>query len=284
MDEFDVLHDSKQNSSHETFFDYLNVIIRKNLGLFIITVIGRNLDDLPQFLALFKSSTHKTIELLDRESAETLIRRPAQGTLTYEREAVKTILDYSAGHTLFTQAICHTIFSQARSQNNRTITSQQVREAIPETLENQKGALTWFWDGLPIMERVAFAAVAEVQEIKKKNFLEPQMVIDFLETFGIQETGKFVPILEKLKKHLFLNNQGKVAVEFIRQWLLKEHPIKRSQSLDQSLRELENVDPEASNLFAIATMLDHQGKKENAYILYEQVLGINPNHFQALFR
>ncbi|MFM8294969.1 MAG: tetratricopeptide repeat protein, partial [Microcystaceae cyanobacterium] len=110
------------------------------------------------------------------------------------------------------------------------------------------------------------------------------MVIDFLETFGIQETGKFVPILEKLKKHLFLNNQGKVAVEFIRQWLLKEHPIKRSQSLDQSLRELENVDPEASNLFAIATMLDHQGKKENAYILYEQVLGINPNHFQALFR
>ncbi len=284
LDEFDVLHDSKQNSSDETFFDYLNVIVKKNLGLFIIAVIGRNLDDLPKFLALFKSSTHKTIELLDRESAETLIRRPAQGTLLYEQKAVQTILDYSAGHSLFTQAICHTIFSQARSQNNRTITSKQVIEAIPETLENQQGALTWFWDGLPIMERIALAAVAEVQESNNNHFLQPEVVIHFLESFGIQEAGKFAPILEELKKHLFLNNQGKVVVEFIRQWLLKEHPIKRSQSLDQSLKELENVNAEASNLFAIATTLEHQGKKENAHILYEQVLGINPNHFQALFR
>jgi hypothetical protein len=236
------------------------------------------LDDLPKFLDIFKSSTHKTIELLDRDSAENLIRQPAQGTLIYEGEAVRTILDYSAGHSLFTQAICHTIFSQARSQNNRTITAKQVKEVIPETLENQKGALTWFWDGLPIMERVAFAAVAEVQELNNNSSLEPKDVINFLKGFGIQETGKFVPILDELKKHLFLNNNGKVVVEFIRQWLLKEHPIKRSQSLDQSLRELENFDPEASNLFAIATTLDHQDKKENAQILYGQVLKINPNH------
>ena len=284
LDEFDVLHDSKQNSNDETFFDYLNVTVQKNLGLFLIVVIGRRLDDLPKFLDIFKSSTHKTIELLDQVSAETLIRQPAQGILVYEREAVQTILAYSAGHTLFTQAICHTIFSQARSQNNRNITAKQVEEAIPETLENQQGALTWFWDGLPIMERVALAAVAEVQEPNNNNSLQHKDVINFLEGFGIQEAGKFAPILEELKKHLFLNNQNKVAVKFIRQWLLKEHPIKRSQSLDQSLRELENVDPEASNLFAIATTLEHQGKKENAYILYKQVLEINPNHFQALFR
>ena len=103
---------------------------------------------MPNLLNLFKDSPYKKIDLLDKYDARQLITKPAEGILTYDTDAIQTILELSGGHPYFTQVICFAIFGRLRQQKKRTVGREDVEEIIEKAIEYGEGGLAWFYDGL----------------------------------------------------------------------------------------------------------------------------------------
>ncbi|MDJ0796016.1 MAG: ABC transporter substrate-binding protein [Calothrix sp. MO_167.B12] len=284
LDEFDVVNN--KNSSLTTqnldFFDYLARLVRQQENLFIIPVVGRSLDDMPNLLNLFKEAPYQEIGLLDDLSAKRLITKPSEGILTYEQEAIQEILRLSAGHPYFTQVICFTIFLQAREQSNWNITRADVRNIVERIFhdDNAQAGLAWFWDGLPIAEKVVFSAVAEAQKnianSQDKQF--PEEPLTLLMKYGVIPTDHLIQAAQRLSEKGFLDDtKRRIKVELVCYWLVQKH------SLCREICELEKLEQEnIKQLFKVASNLYLQNHKQNALELYNQILAINPNHFQTI--
>ncbi len=237
LDEFDILGEHNQGTSIDHFFPYLQSILYKQSKLFIIPVIGRQISDMPMLLSLFKDAPHKQVGLLEKHYAAQLITKPAQGILEYQADAIQAILELSAGHPYFTQAICFAIFGQARQQQKWEVTREDVKQIIPEAIEYGEGGLTWFYDGLTVPERVLFSAIAEVQERKDIDLL------GFLNQHNIVQSKPEEQIIDNQYAQLFFQApsrlldwryiltqpQGyKVTVELVRLWLLRRHTFEQT--------------------------------------------------------
>ncbi|NEQ38088.1 MAG: ABC transporter substrate-binding protein [Okeania sp. SIO3I5] len=305
LDEFDVLSNYNPASAIEHFFPYLQSIIlnRQQLfheQLFIIAVVGRRLDDLKNLLNLFAGAPNQEIGLLDRDSAiqlitqsrhPQLITKPVEGVLEYQPDAIAAILELSAGHPYFTQAICFQIFQQAQAEAKWQVSSADVNKMIVDrAIESAEGGLTWFRDGLPIPERVIFSAVAEAQRIAMKYAELVQEPLTLLKEYGVVPTESLFPAADRLVKWGFLDAvessdlslekvpRYRVKIELVRRWLLKRY------SLRGEIQELENLISKANRIYKLATDLHEESVTLTSLIpLYKEVLEINPNHFQALF-
>lgn len=282
LDEFDVLHDSNIIDKGWGFFRYLERLLRQHGKLFLIPVVGRDLGDMPALLGLFGRPPTQEIGFLDELSAKRLITQPVRGLLEYEQEALQAILKLSAGHPYFTQVICWTLFQRARQQQNWQVTRDDVESIVDEAIHHAEGGLAWFWDGLPISERVILSAVAESQRraIETEQWV-PEEPLTLLKKHGVVQTEPLVQAVNRLADKGFLDDiRFRVKVELVRCWLVQRHPLQRE------IEELENVEQseETNRLYEVATELYRQGKKPNALALYEQVLALNPNHFSTLLK
>ncbi|AOY81172.1 AAA family ATPase [Moorena producens JHB] len=299
LDEFDVLSSnsypsdltSSKESSSETFFPYLKSLIQQEQRLFIIPFIGRQMDDMPKLLGLFKGAPSQKVGLLSERSATELITEPAKGSLTYESEAIDAILALTSGHPYFTQVLCHALFAQARTEQKWQVTRDDVTRIVDDAIEIGEGGLTWFRDGLPIPERVIFSAVAEAQRNAERNSTQiVQDPLSLLEEYGVTITESLTQAREKLVESGFLGvvnitdkvssykeKSYKVEIELVRRWLVQRYPLRRE------IFELEDLDPEAKASYKKAIELNGQGDVFHRLKRYQQVLKANPNHFSALF-
>ncbi|BAY12527.1 ATP-binding protein [Calothrix sp. NIES-2098] len=289
LDEFDVLGDSNEDSAVSHFFPCLQSIVYWHKELFIIPVVGRQLDDMPNLLSLFRQAPHREIGLLDRQSTERLIVKPAEGILRYEPEAIDAIWELSAGHPYFTQVICFALFSQARDEQRWHVNRQDVENIVEEAIEIGEAGLAWFRDGLPISERVVFSAAAQAQQ--QKNSVVKGEPLTHLVQCGVVLTEPFHTAEERLLEWGFLKQLGaseipelyylntyKITVELVRRWLMKRYPLRRE------IWELQKLDRQSDRIYHQATKLYQNNDIQNSLQLYQQVLQINPNHFDALFR
>ncbi|NEO74940.1 AAA family ATPase [Moorena sp. SIO4G3] len=295
LDEFDVLSSdnpaSTKESSVNTFFPYLQSLLKQEKRLFIIPFIGRQLDDMPKLLGLFKGAPSQKVGLLSERSATELITEPTKGSLTYESEAIDAILALASGHPYFTQVLCHALFAQARTEQKWQVNRDDVTRIVDDAIEIGEGGLTWFRDGLPIPERVIFSAVAEAQ--KKAEINSNQVVQDplsLLKEYGVTITESLNQAREKLVESGFLGviditdqvssyngKSYKVEIELVRRWLVKRYPLRRE------IFELEDLDPEAKAIYTEAIKQTAHGDVFHQIKPYEQILKANPNHFSALF-
>ena len=278
LDEFDVLTNQNATSAEPKFFPYLAHLIKQHHKLFVIAVVGRNLDDLPTLLKVFGRSPYQEIGFLDEVSAKRLITQPAERVLTYESQAIKAIYHLSAGHPYFTQVLCFTLFSKAKEKQNWRISSRDVKSILNQAIEQAQGGLAWLWDGLPIPERVVFSAVAEAQEIAISNHEPvPEKPLSFLEGYGV-ETKCVDQAAKRLKDYGFVDDtESRVKVPLVQRWLVQYHPLR------QEILALEKLDQDQTDpIDQLAIRQYQQGRIKTALRLYEHVLQINPNHFSAL--
>jgi len=302
LDEFDVLGNYNGEAAVEHFFPYLQHILSQQENLFIIAVIGRRLDEIPRLLSMFKGAPHREIGLLDEPSAKRLITKPTEGVLEYGSDAIQAILKLSAGHPYFTQLLCHALYAHARDKQQTTITRTEVDAIVDKAIENGEGGLAWFRDGLPIAERVIFSAMAEMLAMAlQAKTLPSQTDTEFwrrkltdknlwnrLEEFGVVQTELLRRAEEQLLAWGFLaemsspdlvlrkNYSYKVTIELVRRWLLKRHPLR------QAMQELQQLVPEAQQLYEQGLAARQRGEILSARELYAQALQNNPNHFGAL--
>ncbi|NEQ69317.1 MAG: AAA family ATPase [Symploca sp. SIO2D2] len=291
LDEFDALNNYEPTSSVATFFPYLQSLLSQHEKLFIIPVIGRQPDDLPKLLSLFKGAPTQKIGLLSREDTEKLIIDPAKDALEYTQDAIEAIVALSQGHPYFTQLLCYAVFAQARAEQKQQVIPEDVERVVDEAIEIGEAGLAWFRDGLPIPERVIFSAVAEAQKRAKLRdypFIEDPLAI--LREYGVVPTESLRQAKIRLVEWDFLDlakssdllseatRAYRMKVELVRRWLVKQHPLKRE------IWELEKLTPAAHIPYQSATELESYELLKNAIPLYEQALSINPNYFSALFK
>ncbi|NEN89829.1 MAG: AAA family ATPase [Okeania sp. SIO3H1] len=258
LDEFDVLGEHSEDTASTHLFPYLKSLVDEQEQLFIIPVVGRRLDDMPNLLGLFHEAPNLRIGLLSERNAERLITEPAQGVLEYQPDAIQGIIELSAGHPYFTQIICFALFSKAREEGRSLVTREDVESIVDKALENAEAGLAWFYDGLPIPERVVFSAVAQAQQMatgKAEFFVEDPLTV--LRKYGVIQTKSLIQAGERLTKWGFVDllevleppkkvSAYKVKIELVRRWLLKRHPLK------QEIRELwESRIPKIVNYFGL---------------------------------
>ncbi|MGI2907067.1 ABC transporter substrate-binding protein [Tolypothrix sp. VBCCA 56010] len=279
LDEFDVLNNKNldKKNNHLDLFLYLEKLFRQQKKLVFIPVIGRNVGDLPQLLHLFRDAPYQEIGFLDDLSARRLITKPAEKILTYEPDAIQTILRLSAGHPYITQVICFTIFNLARNQEKWVITSTDVEYIVYQAIENSQAGLAWFWDGLTIPEQVVFSSVAEAEMIAiRQGKRVPEDPLMLLQQNGISITDSLIQAVNQLVNTGFLDDTGRrITVELVRLWLVQFYPL-RSEIWELEKEEEESI----KHLTIVASSLRKQGKHQNAILLYEQALEFNPNNFK----
>ncbi len=282
LDEFDTVSSNNNNqiiNQGTGFFEYLQLLINKHNKLFIILLVGRFKNDLQNLLDLFKGAPLQEVGLLDEVSARRLIINPAQSMLEYEEDAIKAILELSAGHPYFTQAICFNLFLQAKIDDNWMVTRSDVQGIVNKTIESATGGLTWFWDGLSISEKVVFSAVAEAQKIfkdQKKSF--PEDPLTLLKKSGVIPTDEMLTSVKKLTLNGFLDDtEHRVKIELIRRWLVERRPLQVTiWGLEElGKEEINRIDQEATKLY-------QNGKRQDSINCYEDILKLNPNHFSTL--
>ncbi|NJM47453.1 MAG: AAA family ATPase [Alkalinema sp. RU_4_3] len=297
FDEFDSLGNFSPEAAATHLFPYLSQVIERHRFLHIIPVIGRRLEDLPTLLGLFRTAPSYEIGLLDRASTYQLVTQPVQGVLHYEESALQAIFEFTAGHPYFTQVLCFAIFSAAREADWWQVTDEDVRQSIDRALELGEGGLAWFWDGLPIAERVFFSAAADVAELKQPastdfcgSEIKEGEPLSLLEDSGIILTE----CLHKAQRNLLdwkylrqtrrvdapetvVRGSYRVTIELVRRWLVRRHGIK------QEMWELEELNPEVRSFYEGAREARQRGDLTNAIRAYETVYTTNPNHLSTLF-
>ena len=300
LDEFDAFYSLKVAAGH--LFQYLQAEVYHHPDLYIIPVVGRQLNDLPELVSLFREAPNQEVGLLDRRSAERLITKPAEGLLNYSQDAIDAILELSAGHPYFTQVVCFAVFSHAREEDRWQITRADVDSIVEKAIELGEGGLAWFWDGLPIPERVVFSAAAAVPETKLTldqaddasilNFTQEEPLA-LLRDRGVVLTQPLHDAVFHLVDWKFLQSVGlnrptgttippriatfRVTIELVRRWLVRRH------APQHEIWELERLNPEIDFLYQEIKRARPFSVTLSIISRLNPILVANPNHFRALF-
>jgi AAA ATPase domain len=294
FDEFDTLGNYRPDAAATHLFPYLSEAIARHKFLHIIPVIGRRLEDLPTLLGLFRKAPTFEIGLLNQVHTNELIQQPTADVMFYEPDALNAIWELTAGHPYFTQVLCFALFSQAREDDWWQITAADVERVVDRAIELGEGGLAWFWDGLPIPERVFFAAAAEVAEIKLKENQSLEVKegdpLALLEDSGIILTDclhnaqrnlldwKYLRQIKRVEAPETVERGSyKITIELVRRWLIRRHGIK------QEMWELQDLEPSAKADYEAARELRQNRAFYPAIQRYEKVLALNPNHISTIF-
>lgn len=304
LDEFDAVGDYRPDMTDAAghLFPFLQSEVYQHRDLYIIPVVGRQLNDLRSLLSLFREAPYREVGLLDRRSAEKLITKPAGKILEYFPGAIDAILELSAGHPYFTQMLCFSLFINAREERRWKVTREDVKKIVDRAIEFGEGGLAWFWDGIPLPERVVFSAAAEVPELKlaanpsdaSLEFTEIEP-LELLGECGVIVTDDIRRSILNLVNWKFLQASNshrprvrsatippsistyRITIELVRRWLVGRHPIRKE------IKELSTLSPEADALYQRAKRdRDHRGATPTIATLLDRALKLNPNHFEAL--
>ncbi|NEO40988.1 MAG: ABC transporter substrate-binding protein [Moorea sp. SIOASIH] len=283
LDEFETLNSPDNNQDNnlisQHLFPYLKSLVDRQDNLYLILCVAQESKDLPNLLRIFNDAPIQKIGLLDQQTTQELITKPAARLLTYETAAIQAIYDLSAGHPYFTQVLCFAIFSRARELEQWHITPEDVENSVDQALEYASAGLAWIRAGLSIPERVVFSAFAEADNaVKNSSKHSSDQPLSLLKHYGVILTTSLRKAPDQLASRGFLDKtKSKVTIEFIRRWLMKCYPLR------QEILKLEKLDQDQTNpIYQQATTQDQQGEITKALGLYEQVLELNPNHFSAV--
>jgi tetratricopeptide (TPR) repeat protein len=288
LDEFDVLDRVAEvalpeTAASKTLFRFLRSVMRENLRVAFVFVVGRRAEDLDlNFSSTFKASLVKEIWALDRESAEALVRQSeVNGTLRFTHEAVTRTLGLTSCHPYLTQLVCQRVWERAYARNPievPLIDVPSVEAAISDALEVGDQALVWLWNGLSPAEKIYAAALAEVAG--EGETISEDQIIRVLTAHATRLRTREVELApHDLVDRRMLEDVGgqkyRFAVELFRRWVRQHKPLRSVKD------ELDRVDPLAEWLFGAGQGFFHRRKWEEAIRHFRDALRENPRHFRA---
>jgi serine/threonine protein kinase len=288
LDEFDVLDQITQNELSEmaaanALFPFLRRIMNTDPYPAFVFVVGRRAEDMSlDFVSTFKTSLMREVWVLDKASAEALIRQAeTKGSLRFTDQGVARILNLASGHPYFTQLLCQRIWERAYARNVAAppaIDISEVDAAVADALEAGGQALIWLWEGLTPAERIYAAALAEAAQ-ERETILEDQ-VIDVLTSLATRlRTRDIESARQDLVKRRVLEIVGKheyrFAVDLFRLWVREHKPLRDVKD------ELDRIEPVADGLYDVGWRYFNQRKWGDAVRHFREALQANPNHFRA---
>jgi len=292
LDEFDVLDEATEEDLPPTaaihsFRRLVRRVMSKDPRPAFVFAVGRRVDDLAvDFTASFKASLVREVWVLDRESAEAMVRHAeANQTLRFTDQAVARVLDLTSGHPCLTQLLCQQIWEQAYQEHPVTppqIDVAEVEAAVPNTLETVDQAFVWLWDGLGLAEQIYAAGLAEAadegESISEDHGL--QVLSDHAARLRTREVELMAPrdLVRRRVLDLTGEQEHRFAIELFRRWVRKHRPLWDVKDA------LDRVDPLADELFGIGQEFFRRNQLKAAVRYFRDALAANPHHFHARLR
>ncbi|MDY7077929.1 MAG: tetratricopeptide repeat protein, partial [Chloroflexota bacterium] len=296
LDEFDVPDEADEEElpatvAIQSLFRFIRRVITKDPRPAFVFIVGRRIDDLSlDFTATFKASLVREVWVLDRGSAEALVRQaeaPNQnGTLRFTDRAVTRILSLTSGHPYLTQLLCQRIWERTCVEHLTAppgiIDVPEVEAAVPDVLEAGDQALTWLWDGLSLAEKIYAAALAgaagEGETISEERGM--QVLAAHAARLRTREVELMAPrdLVRRRVLELTGEQEHRFAVELFRRW------VRQNQPLQDVKGELDQVDPLAEELFGIGQEFFRRSQLHASVRYFQDALAANPHHFHARLR
>ncbi len=287
FDEFDVLDRGEitvdRTKASQALFPFLRSIMSSDDRPAFIFVVGRRTEDLRvDFNQMFKTSLSKEVWVLDRQSAETLIRQAEKNkTLTFTQQAIDRILQLTNNHAYFTQLICQRIwqhFNESGFSSIPNVSEDDVTAIIPDALGTSDNVLQWVWDGLSPAEKIYAAALAEISE--EGQPIREDQVIKVLAEHAARLRSREVELAPQdlVTRHVLVlteNKEYRFAVELFRRW------VKQYGKLRSVVDEMDRVDPLAQRLFQIGDEFYQKKEWSEAVRFLQDALLQNSAHFRA---
>jgi hypothetical protein len=279
IDEFDVVVPTTVSGAEvaDTLLGFFRTLIAEEPSkLAFIFVIGKRLSLLGEgYQRLFKAAHAQPVGRLDRsETIDLLCELGTEGGIAYSDEALVEIWALTNGHPYLVQLLGSEIFNHLHKHNRQQATSEDVTACVHKAMEHGQGALDWFWSGFGPEQQWVLSAVADLTD-------HGQSVSDAEIDKALQQHLLFLSAstLEEASKDLWqgdfliqTDRRYRFAVEFIRRWIVKNHPIEEIQ------REIEDISQEALNYYQAGRRAFGRGSLQEAIRDYGQALEHNP-HF-----
>jgi tetratricopeptide (TPR) repeat protein len=288
LDEFDVLDRATRTElpqvvATKTLIPFLRRVMAEYARLAFVFAVGRQAEDLSiDFTATFKSSLVREIWVLDRRSAEALVRQgEANGTLVFTQLAVDRILDLTSCHPYLTQLLCQRVWQfvyEASPEAVPMIDVPEVESVIDDTLETGDQALVWLWDGLRPAEKIYASALAEIAD--EGEIIPEDRVIQMLDDHAARLRSLAVELAPRdLVKRRILVAAGErgysFAVELVRRWVQANRPLRKVKE------ELDQLNPLADQFYSIGEGFFRQQQWKDSVRYFRDALGENRLHFRA---
>jgi type I restriction enzyme M protein len=151
LDEFDKLQDGINNGvTSPQVPENIRYLVQTYPRCSAILTGSRRLKRLREeyWSALYGLGTRIGVTALAPAAAERLITEPVKGKLTYSTEAIRRVIELTAGQPYLLQCLCNRIYDTAAQQASRSITVDQVEKGALALIEdNEHFASLWNYAG-----------------------------------------------------------------------------------------------------------------------------------------
>lgn len=290
LDEFDVLDQGDEgaledNLASRALFPFLRQVMDDDIHSAFVFVVGRRTEDLRvDFNQMFKTSLTKEVWVLDRQSAETLVRQAeVNETLKFTQQSIDRILQLTESHAYLTQLVCQRLWQRAYAGKPAaipTIDVDDVTASIPDALEVGDQALIWLWNGLGPAEKIYASVLAEISD-EGRAISEDQVIKVLAEHAArarLRRREVELAPQDLITRHVLEltdNREYLFAIELFRRW------VKQKRSLKDVVDEIDKVDPLAQKLFELGHDFYKERKWNDAVRYFNDALQQNPSHFRA---
>ncbi len=289
LDEFDVLdrvteEELPATAADKSFFRFIRRVMNKTSQPVFVFAVGRHANDLSlDFTATFKAPMMREVWVLDRTSAEAMVRQAeVNRTLGFSDQAVARILSLTNGHPYLTQLLCQQIWERAYVEHPTTppqIDVPAVEAAVDDALQAADQALNWVWKGLSLPEKIYTASLAKTAG-EGEAVLESQgmqVLTDHAARLRTREVELTAPrdLVRRRILDLVDEQEHRFAIELFRRW------VRRRKPLPDVKEELDRVDPLADELYGIGREFFRRNQFQAAIRYFQDALAANPQHFHA---
>lgn len=279
IDEFDILGDpqfSPNSPLRNEVFQYVQRIFREERAIFFIFAVGRRIDELPDyFSSIFKDGVFIKISLLDRKEVQELITKPLVGIREYEAIAIDEIFKLTSGNPFLTQLMCYEIFNNMRKEGSRSVTANDVQNAVNGALQTGTGGLSWYFNFFPAAERFILSAIAEAAQENEKREVSHLKVLDLLQKHRIRlQSAELEQAPQRLLTWEILSitpkNNYRFTVELIRLYIIRNFPLNRA------IYDNEFLDKRATRSYENAREAFYREEYDLAISDYKNAIKLNP--------
>lgn len=233
VDEYELIETKAQEGAISSeIFSYLSSLLERFPGLSLIFTGSRPLGPEGAWATLLVRSTFREVSFLDRKDADSLIRKPVQGRVSFEKGVVAQILRLTHGHPFFTQLICQTIVDVCNERQRNHVGGHLVDEAVQRVLENPPPQLLYQWASFSDVEKLVLSALAG-QLAEGGAFLRPERAEKILRTLPDEVSRRIDRVrlrmlFESLRQRSVLDRDQtryRFTLDLMRRWISSERNI-----------------------------------------------------------
>jgi hypothetical protein len=234
FDEYEILESKiERGELSRMVIPYLAGLLERKRRISYIFTGSRNLEERSthHWRLMMGKSLYRKISYLTTNDTERLIRHPVRGLVDYRGDAVTKIYRLTSGQPFYTQVICQNLIDHLNEVKQRTIATADVSTIVDGIVDNPLPQMIYFWDSLPVDEKLALALLAETIDDESSWESADRLMADStakglslpMDLAGIQSA------LERLfEKELLTkapDRKFQYRIDLLRHWIRRTHSI-----------------------------------------------------------